>query len=93
MSSSPGYGSCSGKDYPTTSISCTNKINQWIYQGTDATLLNQLIILPIQLWGLIIQTNTNLSSVFKHISVIFVNKSSQYDPSSDRIRTCSMSVA
>jgi hypothetical protein len=82
-----------GKGYQTTSLSCTNKINRWIYQGIEGTLLNQFIISPIKLSGLMIQTNTNLSSIFKGISVRSVNKSFEYGPSSERIRPCAMSIA
>ncbi|CAF0805110.1 unnamed protein product [Rotaria sordida] len=82
-----------GKGYATTSLSCTNKINRWIYQGIEGTLLNQFIISPINLTSLIIQTNTNLSSIFKNISVKSVNKPFEYDPSSERIRPCPMSIA
>ncbi|CAF0733158.1 unnamed protein product [Adineta steineri] len=80
-----------GKGFQTTSLSCTNKINRWIYQGIEGTLLNQLILSPIKLSGLIIQTNTDLSSIFKDISVISVKESFDYawwtglDPSSSVI--------
>jgi hypothetical protein len=82
-----------GKGYQTTSLSCTNKINRWIYQGIEGSLLNQLITSPIKLSGLIIQTNSDLSSIFKNISVKSVNKLFEYGPSSERIRPCSMSIA
>lgn len=82
-----------GKGYQTTSLSCTNKINRWIYQGLEGSLLNQIIISPIKLTGLIIQTNSDLSSIFKNISVKFINKSFEYGPSSERTRPCSMSIA
>jgi hypothetical protein len=81
-----------GKGYQTTSLSCTNKINRWIYQGIEGSLLNQLITSPIKLSGLIIQTNSDLSSIFKNISVKSVNKLFEYGPSSERIRPCSMSI-
>ncbi|CAF4793863.1 unnamed protein product, partial [Rotaria magnacalcarata] len=38
-----------GKGLATTSLSCTNKINRWLYQGIEGTLLNQLIQTPMQL--------------------------------------------
>jgi hypothetical protein len=82
-----------GKGYQTTSLSCTNKINRWIYQGIEGSLLNQLIISPIKLTGLIIQTNSDLSSIFKNIPVKYVNKSFEYGPSSERHRPCAMSIA
>ncbi|CAF1065162.1 unnamed protein product [Adineta steineri] len=82
-----------GKGFQTTSLSCTNKINRWIYQGIEGTLLNQLILSPIKLSGLIIQTNTVLSSIFKDIPVISVKESFDYGPSSQRTRPCAMSIA
>ncbi len=42
-----------GKGYATTSLSCTNKMNRQIYQGIERTLLNQFIVSPIKLTGLI----------------------------------------
>ncbi len=82
-----------GKGYQTKSLSCTNKINRWIYQGLKGSLLNQFIISPVKLSGLIIQTTTDLSSVFKDISVISVKNSFEYGPSSERTRPCAMSMA
>ncbi|CAF1941766.1 unnamed protein product [Rotaria magnacalcarata] len=82
-----------GKGYATTSLSCTNKINRWIYQGLEGNLLNQLIISSIKLTGLIIQTDKDLSSIFKNIDVICVNNKFSYGPSLQRIRPCSMSIA
>jgi hypothetical protein len=81
-----------GKGYQTTSLSCTNKINRWIYQGIEGSLLNQIITTPIRLSALIIQTNSDLSSIFKNIQVLSVNKSFEYGPSSERSRPCSMSI-
>ncbi len=60
--------------------------------GVEGSLLNQLITSPIKLNSLIIQTNTDLSSVFKNISVISVSKSFEYGPSSERTRPCAMSI-
>jgi tRNA-specific adenosine deaminase 1 len=82
-----------GKGYQTTSLSCTNKINRWIYQGIEGCLLNQIITTPIRLSALIIQTNSDLSSIFKNIQVISVKKSFEYGPSLERTRPCSMSIA
>ncbi|CAF1444390.1 unnamed protein product, partial [Rotaria magnacalcarata] len=80
----------SGKGLATTSLSCTNKINRWLYQGIEGTLLNQLIQTPMQLNSLIIQTTKQLSSVFKHISVLSGKDHFEYGPSSQRIRLCSI---
>ncbi|CAF4852921.1 unnamed protein product [Rotaria sp. Silwood1] len=82
-----------GKGHPTTSLSCTNKINRWIYQGIEGTLLNQIILSPIQLTGLIINTDKDLSSIFPNVNVYSVNKQFEHGPSSQRIRPCSMSIA
>jgi hypothetical protein len=54
--------------------------------GVEGSLLNQLITSQVKLSGLIIQTNSDLSSIFKNISVISVNKPFEYGPSSERIR-------
>ena len=67
-----------GKGSPTSSLSCTNKINRWIYQGLplfsscrnriltclgiEGSLLNQLIRSPICLSGLILVTSKDLFS-------------------------------
>jgi hypothetical protein len=61
--------------------------------GVEGALLNQLITSPVKLSGLIIQTNSDLSSIFKNISVISVNKPFEYGPSSERIRPCATSMA
>ena len=64
-----------GKGYETTSLSCTNKINRWIYQGFTfhqllfSTRFNLLGIgiegtLFNQFMSSIIQTDKDLSSVF-----------------------------
>ncbi|CAF4667114.1 unnamed protein product, partial [Rotaria magnacalcarata] len=79
-----------GKGLATTSLSCTNKINRWLYQGIEGTLLNQLIQTPMQLTRLIIQTTKQLSSVSKHISVLSGKDHFEYGPSSQRIRLYSM---
>ncbi|UJR11702.1 hypothetical protein I4U23_015883 [Adineta vaga] len=82
-----------GKGFQTTSLSCTNKINRWIYQGLEGSLLNQFINSPIKLSGLIIETTADLSSVFKDISIKSVKNSFEYGPSSERLRPCAMSMA
>ncbi|CAF3591820.1 unnamed protein product, partial [Rotaria sp. Silwood2] len=82
-----------GKGHPTTSLSCTNKINRWIYQGIEGTLLNQFIEKPIQLTGLIINTDKDLSSIFPNVDVYCVNQKFEDGPSLERIRPCSMSIA
>ncbi len=82
-----------GKGYQTKSLSCTNKINRWIYQGLKGSLLNQFIISPVKFSSLVIQTTTDLSCVFKDISVISVKNSFEYGPSSERTRPCAMSMA
>ncbi len=51
-----------------------------------------MIISPIKLNGLIIQTNVDLSSVFPNISVKSVQKSFEYGPSSERLGPCAMSI-
>lgn len=60
--------------------------------GLEGTLLNQIIQNPIKLSGLIIQTKTDLSSIFKNINVLSVNKPFDYGPSLERIRPCAMSI-
>ncbi|CAF0789358.1 unnamed protein product [Adineta ricciae] len=82
-----------GKGYQTTSLSCTNKINRWIYQGLEGSLLNQFIISPVKLSGLVIQTTVDLSSVFKDTLMISVKNSFECGPSSERTRPCAMSMA
>ncbi|CAF1370269.1 unnamed protein product [Adineta ricciae] len=82
-----------GKGSQTTSLSCTNKINRWIYQGLEGSLLNQFIISPVKLSGLVIQTTVDLSSVFKDVPVISVKNSFDCGPSSERTRPCAMSMA
>ncbi|CAF1941754.1 unnamed protein product [Rotaria magnacalcarata] len=59
----------------------------------EGNLLNQLIISSIKLTGLIIQTDEDLSSIFKNIDVICVSNKFSYGPSLERIRPCSMSIA
>ena len=70
-----------GKGFETTSLSCTNKINRWIYQGLQGSLLDQIIPSPIHLSTLIVNTNANLSSIFQNIEVISLNKPFEYGPS------------
>jgi hypothetical protein len=61
--------------------------------GLEGSLLNQLIISPIKLSGLIIISEKDLSSVFKNISVRSGTNRFEYGPSSERIRPSSMSIA
>lgn len=83
-----------GKGFQTTSLSCTNKINRWIYQGLQGSLLDQIIIKPIRISSLIIHSNSDLSSIFPNVSVQTINKPWEYGPfSSQRIRSCSMSIS
>ena len=61
--------------------------------GIEGTLFNQFISSPIKLTGLIIQTDKDLSSVFKNLSVLRARKPFEYSQSSERIRPCPMSIA
>lgn len=81
-----------GKGFQTTSLSCTNKINRWIYQGLQGSLLQQFISLPIQISTLFVNTNADLSQIFHKIEVISLNKPFEYGPSNERIRPCPMSI-
>ena len=82
------------KGFQTTSLSCTNKINRWIAQGLQGSLLDQIIIKPIQLTSVIICTKINLSSIFLNVSVQCLDQQWEYGPfSSERLRPCAMSIA
>ena len=98
-----------GKGSPTSSLSCTNKINRWIYQGlslfsscgncissclgVEGSLLNQLIRSPIRLSGLILISSKDLSSVFDSIAVCSVDRPFPFGPSKERLRPSPMSIA
>jgi hypothetical protein len=89
-----------GKGSPTSSLSCTNKINRWIYQGLplfsscrnristclgiEGSLLNQLIRSPIRVSGLILVTSKDLSSVFDSIPAYSIDRPFPFGPSKDR---------
>ena len=83
-----------GKGHQTTSLSCSNKINRWICQGLQGSLLDQIIIKPIRLSSLIIHSNIDLSSIFPDVSVQSIDQPFAYGRfSSQRVRPCSMSIA
>ena len=83
-----------GKGFQTTSLSCTNKINRWISQGLQGSLLDQILIKPIELSGLIIHSTADLSSIFPNTSIQSIDQPWEYGPfSAQRLRPCSMSIS
>ena len=82
-----------GKGFQTTSLSCTNKINRWISQGLQGSLIDQIIPSPIQLSACLINTNCDLSKIFPNVEVISLNQPFEFGPSKERIRPCPMSIS
>ena len=69
-----------GKGFQTTNLSCTNKINRWICQGFQGSLLDQIIPSPIRLSACVINSNADLSKIFANVEVISMDQPYQSAP-------------